>query len=77
MPALSFDESNGFEGNVENFLKHMESIDAELGKILRDHIGELKNATYERARKEARATFNAKVVDDLDKLHSEEEAQDD
>jgi len=74
MPVLSFDESKGFEGNLEDFLKYMESADAELGKILRDHIGELKSATYQRARNEARTAFNAKIVDDLNTLHDEETA---
>ncbi|QQS18719.1 AAA family ATPase [Candidatus Saccharibacteria bacterium] len=68
MSALQFDELNGFDGSLEDFLKHMESIDAALGKILRDNIGELKGATYEKARKDARDSFNAKVVAALDAL---------
>jgi hypothetical protein len=72
MSVLVFDESKGFEENLENFLKHMEKADAEFGNILRKHISELKNATYERARKDARIAFNAKVIEDLNELHAEE-----
>lgn len=73
MAALKFDESKGFDGNLEDFLQHMESIDAELGKILRDNIDELKGATYEKARKEAREKFNPKVVAALDALKDAEQ----
>lgn len=73
MPVLSFDENRGFEGDLEEFLAHMESVDAEMGKILRDNIDELKNATFEKARKEARERFNAKVVEALNKLEEEED----
>lgn len=73
MTVLQFDEKNGFDGNLENFLKHMEKVDSEMGKILRDNISELKGATYEKARKEARENFNAKVVAALDSLKEEEQ----
>jgi len=73
MAVLAFDENNGFETDLENFLVHMESADAELGKILRTHIDELKNATYEKARKDARTAFNAKVLTSLDALIKVEE----
>jgi hypothetical protein len=73
MAALQFDESKGFDGNLEEFLLHMESIDAELGAILRANISELKGATYEKARKDARDSFNAKVVTALDALKYEEQ----
>lgn len=76
MSVLRFDESKGFEGNLDEFLKHMESIDPGLGKILRDHIDELKNATYERARREAREAFNTSVVQELDALLEQEKEDD-
>lgn len=71
MSTLSFDEDKGFDSNLEEFIKHVEKGDAELGKILRDHISELKDATYESARYLARNSFNAKVVASLDELIAE------
>lgn len=73
MAALNFDETNGFDGNLEEFLQHMESIDAELGGILRANIDRLKGVTYEKARRDARDSFNAGVVTALDSMMEEKQ----
>ncbi len=68
MPELNFDESKSFDANLEDFITSMEGEDAELGAILREHISELKGATYEKARRDARTSFNDKVIKSLDQL---------
>ena len=68
MPILQFDETKGFDGNLETFLEHMEKVDPEMAKILSDNIDGLKSANDDRTRREARATFNSNVVTALDKL---------
>lgn len=75
MPDLQFSDTQSFDQNLENFLMHMESIDDELGNILRARIDKLKGALDETTRRDARTGFNDSVVSTLDELiPSDEEA---
>lgn len=73
MPNLQFDEAKSFDENIEVFLLHMETEDAELGAILRSHIDGLKGAYDDRTRHDARTAFNESIVTSLDEALTDEE----
>lgn len=75
MPDLQFDDAQSFDQNLESFLAHMEVVDAEMGSILRTHIGELKNAFDDATRRDARTHFNEAVVTALDELVPNDEEE--
>jgi hypothetical protein len=37
MAVLKFDDSKSFDANLAAFLDHMDSVDAEMGAVLREH----------------------------------------
>jgi len=63
-----FDDSSDFNANLEQFLAYMEMQDAEMGAILRAHVGPLLSATDDAKRRDARALFNGSVTSALDQL---------
>ena len=72
MSTFSFDESKGFDANLEAFLDHMSAEDAEMGAILRAHAARLKGAVGDARRRSARADFNQAVKESLDQLMASE-----
>jgi hypothetical protein len=69
--TFQFDSNKDFEGNLEDFLSHMDDQDAEMGAILRAHIDALLVADDDAARRGARTLFNMGVKNALDE-HLEE-----
>lgn len=69
---MDFDSKKSFDDNLEAFLTHMETEDAEMGKILRDNISTLKLANDDVSRRRARSDFNKSVTAALDDLRKEE-----
>jgi len=73
MPELEFDDTKGFDENLDFFLSGMENEDPEMGAILRANIDGLKVASDDNSRRRARADFNSKIVTALDDKLKEEE----
>ena len=71
---MDFDSKKSFDDNLEAFLTHMETEDAEMGKILRDNISTLKLANDDVSRRRARSDFNKSVTAALDDLREEANA---
>lgn len=68
MTTFRFNDTKGFDANIEAFLDHMDVDDPEMADILRAHVSKLKGATDDTRRRAARIDFNASVSTDLDAL---------
>jgi hypothetical protein len=72
MVEPDFNETAGFDANLEAFTKQLEGEDAEFGTIFRNSVSELLAATDDSTRKSARIRFNAKVRASLDERDATE-----
>ncbi len=65
--AFDFSPDASSKENIDNFLAHLETVDAEFARLLKRNIGELLPLPEQSgARTRARKAFNAKVLEFLD-----------
>lgn len=67
MAVFKFDESKNFDANLAAFLDHMDSVDAELGAVFREHAPKLAGVS-DANRKKARDAFNKAVAASLEQM---------
>ena len=68
MPTFTFTDSADFDANLEAFLTHMATEDAQMATILRAHVSKLKGTTDEASRRTSRNLFNGNIKAELDSL---------
>lgn len=73
MENFKFDDTLNFDANLVSFLDYMTVYDPEMASILKAYISELKSATDDAQRRDARSNFNAYVRRALDALLDIEE----
>lgn len=75
MTAFRFDESKGFDQNLEAFLDHMASKDPQMEAIFRAHVAKLKGVIDDARRRAVRSEFNVSVKSSLDELLASSEKE--
>lgn len=75
MTVFRFDESKGFDDNLEAFLDHMASKDPDMAAIFRVHVAKLKGLSDDARRRAARSEFNVRVKSSLDELLASSEKE--
>ena len=68
MPAFSFDPIASPEDNIERFLTHLETLDADMAALFRAHVDKLLPFPEGQDRTTRRIQFNKAIVTGLEAL---------